>query len=339
MHVGITLAFEKWFGEYDTWGEAWDKSSFTAWELFYAAVSGALAERIVLDFFGSIIDGMMSYVLGTPSSSFSWEGFFTGGVVTGITDGLLGVLIEKGSGPLGSLFNKGKAIFQKYAPNINLTPGGPGGGDPWYRTLKELMGLVPTFMAKPKTFGAWKALYSKPSWRSNITYLDKVTRYRSNGLIVVKEGNDLVIKQSNGVKVGRLDPNDPYYPGEMKVQGDVSKRHFDPDEAGGLIVKKSWVNATITQQGIDDVATHLSRFGSNSDNSNMIQRLQSIKNGNIQITDYDKRFYTHELEEYARYKNLGVPDGANPSGVWDNAHAASLEAYSINETLHPLYHP
>lgn len=154
MHVGITVAFEKWFGDYETWGEAWDNSSFTAWELFYAAVSGALAEHVVLDFFGSIIDGMMSYVLNTPSSSFSWEGFFSG-TVTGMKNGVLGLLTGRF---LGDLSDKGKAIFKKYAPNINLTPGGPGGGDPWYRVLKELVQMSPTFVAKRGTFGVWKVI-------------------------------------------------------------------------------------------------------------------------------------------------------------------------------------
>ena len=340
MHVGITVAFEKWFGDYETWGEAWDNSSFTAWELFYAAVSGALAEHVVADFFGSIINGMVSYVQNTPSSSFSWEGFFAGGVVTGITDGVLGLLTGN---LLGDLSDKGKAIFKKYAPNINLTPGGPGGGDPWFRVLKELMGLVPTFVAKPKTFGTWRVLYSKPSWRSNIAYLDRVTRYRSNGLIVVKEGNDLVIKQSNGVKVGRLDPNDPYYPGEMKVKGASSTRWFDPDDAGGLIVKKSWANPSFNQPGIDDVSTHLSRFDDGAEisanNAYMINRLNHIKNGQIQPTDFDKRFYTHELEEFNRFQNKGIPNGVNDENFYQNAHTASLESYSINEAVEKIYPP
>jgi hypothetical protein len=184
MHVGITVAFEKWFGEYDTWGEAWDNSSFKPWELYYAAASGALADQVVLQFFGDIANGMVSYVLNTPTSSFSWEGFFAGGVVTGLADGVLGLLT---GGMLGDLSNKGKAIFQKYAPNINLTPGGPGGGDPWYRTLKELMGLVPTFMAKPKTFGAWKRWFAFPNLRKRADVLENYYPKRKKILLDVEE--------------------------------------------------------------------------------------------------------------------------------------------------------
>lgn len=40
-----------------------------------------------------------------------------------------------------------------------------------------------------------------------------------------------------------------------------------------------------------------------------------------------------------KYRNLGIPDWVDPPGVWDNAHAASLEVYSVNELVNPLYHP
>ena len=46
----------------------------------------------------------------------------------------------------------------------------------------------------------------------------------------------------------------------MKVRGESSDRWFDPDDAGGSIVKKSWANPSFNQSGIDDISTHLSRF-------------------------------------------------------------------------------
>jgi hypothetical protein len=92
-----------------------------------------------------------------------------------------------------------------------------------------------------------------------------------------------------------------------------------------LIVKKSWANPRITQQGINDVATHINRFGPDPDNANMIDRLNRIKNGRLQITDYDRRFYTHELEEYARYQNKEIPNGVHDVDFYYNAHASSLE--------------
>jgi hypothetical protein len=51
------------------------------------------------------------------------------------------------------------------------------------------------------------------------------------------------------------------------------------------------------------------------------------------------RFYTHELEEYSRYKNKGIVDSVNDEDFYYNAHAASLEAYGIDEIRSPLYHP
>lgn len=41
----------------------------------------------------------------------------------------------------------------------------------------------------------------------------------------------------------------------------------------------------------------------------MIQRLERIEQGQIKITDYDIRFYTHELRELERFRELGIPDG------------------------------
>ena len=76
----------------------------------------------------------------------------------------------------------------------------------------------------------------------------------------------------------------------------------------------------------------------------MISRLNKIKNGDITITDFDKRYYTHELEEYARYQNMGYPTGVpsnadEAADLWNNTHTASLESYSVNEVNQPLYHP
>lgn len=190
---------------------------------------------------------------------------------------------------------------------------------------------------------SWEKVFTKPAWRTNTTYLTKVSRYTDNGLEIVEEGGELFVKQADGVKVGKLDPNDPYYPGEMKVKGEVSGRHFDPDDAGGSIVKKSWSNPNINNSGVDDISTHLSRFDPGpemtANNNFMLDRLNQIKNGQLQPTDFDKRFYTHELEELARYQNKGIPNGTNDPDFYYNAHTASLESYSVNEVVEKLYPP
>lgn len=143
-----------------------------------------------------------------------------------------------------------------------------------------------------------------------------------------------------GMVVGKLDINDVYNPGELKVKGEHSGRHFDPDDAGGLLVQKSWTDANINQLGINDVKTHLSRFEDvDGDNAFMINRLEKINNKEISVTDYNKRFYTHELEEYNRYKTNGMLDSLNDEDFYYNAHTASLESYGINEVDMPLYHP
>lgn len=71
--------------------------------------------------------------------------------------------------------------------------------------------------------------------------------------------------------------------------------------------------------------------------------MQQIQDGTLTPSPHDKRFYTHELEEYARYKNKGIPDGdlpgsSNPN-FHENAHTASLESYNVKELDLPLYDP
>jgi hypothetical protein len=192
---------------------------------------------------------------------------------------------------------------------------------------------------------AWEVMYSKAAWRVKPDYLSKVSRYQNAGLEIVEEGGELVVKQADGVRVGKLDPNDPYYPNEIKVFGESSKRWFDPDLAGGPIVKRSWQNANITQQGIDDLTTHVARFSdaeSVANNQFMIDRLNRIRNGDIpasDISDFDKRFYTHEVEEYKRFQNQGIPDNGYDEAGYQNAHTASLESYSIDEKVLKIYPP
>ena len=69
----------------------------------------------------------------------------------------------------------------------------------------------------------------------------------------------------------------------------------------------------------------------------MIGRLEKILNGELEATDTDKRFYTHEIRELERYRALGVPDHVHDKKVWNNAHSATLEDFKINELTQPLY--
>ena len=128
-----------------------------------------------------------------------------------------------------------------------------------------------------------------------------------------------------------------------ETKGEYSGRSYSPERAGGPIEDLNWRDAEITQGGINDVKTHVSRFGEVPENAEMIDRLERIERGEIEPTDYDKRFYTHEVREYQRYRNLGIEDGVDPGyDVWNDTHSATLEDYKIsdyNGNQHNLYTP
>ena len=135
---------------------------------------------------------------------------------------------------------------------------------------------------------------------------------------------------------------------EKIITGRYSKREFDVNNCGGKILNLSWKNAKITKKGIEIVKTHLSRFESVTSNRKMLDRLEKIEAGEITVTDWDKRFYTHELRECERYKNLGVKDGIQTDyNAYNDLHTATLEDFKLieiddlgNENLyHPIVNP
>ncbi|WP_196775850.1 pyocin [Salmonella enterica] len=72
----------------------------------------------------------------------------------------------------------------------------------------------------------------------------------------------------------------------------------------------------------------------------MIERLEKILKGEMQPTDTDKRFYTHEIRELERYRSLGIPDGVSPDdngATWNNTHTATLEDYQLGNDEALLY--
>ncbi|WP_330565796.1 S-type pyocin domain-containing protein [Pseudomonas yamanorum] len=130
----------------------------------------------------------------------------------------------------------------------------------------------------------------------------------------------------------------PY--GETNAKGKYSGRNFNTNKAGGPIQDLDWKGASIDQAGIDKVKLHTGRFGESPDNKVMIERLEKIFKGELQASDIDKRFYTHEIRELERYRNLGIKDSEIPENraeVWNNTHTATLEDYKINEKDQPLY--
>jgi hypothetical protein len=128
------------------------------------------------------------------------------------------------------------------------------------------------------------------------------------------------------------------------ARGPASGRPFNPDAAGGPIRNLYTASIRITQRGVDAVVKHLARFGPDEANTYMINRLRAIASGEIEPTASDLNFYSHELREYVRYRNLGWPEGqpADPEAareLWNDAHTATLEDYGLREGPGVLYHP
>jgi hypothetical protein len=124
--------------------------------------------------------------------------------------------------------------------------------------------------------------------------------------------------------------------------GRFSGRPFDAEATGGPILELEWRVAEITQEGIANVELHTSRFGAAPENEVMLDRLRGIADGTVTPTDYDLRFYTHELRELQRDEALGYPTGEPAQGayeMWNDCHSATLEDFKINEKTEPLYHP
>lgn len=151
----------------------------------------------------------------------------------------------------------------------------------------------------------------------------------------------LVFPPESGLKPQYIMYNNPY--GKTNARGKSSGRDYNKDKAGGPIQNLDWRGAIIDRAGVDKVKLHAGRFGESPDNKVMIERLEKILTGELQVTDIDKRYYTHEIRELERYRNLGVKDGTLPESiqekktVWNNTHTATLEDYKINEKEQPLY--
>ncbi|MBE5215239.1 S-type pyocin domain-containing protein [Pectobacterium sp. A535-S3-A17] len=138
---------------------------------------------------------------------------------------------------------------------------------------------------------------------------------------------------------------DPIYimldmPYGATTRGEFSGRSYNPDKSGGPTQSLEWKEIKITQAGIDKVKLHTGRFGSVPSNDIMIDRLEKILSGELDATDIDKRFYTHEIRELERYRVLGVKDGVAPDDAgetWNNTHTATLEDYKVKDDHTLLY--
>lgn len=127
------------------------------------------------------------------------------------------------------------------------------------------------------------------------------------------------------------------------IKGKNCLRDFDVSNCGGELLHLDWQKIEIYEEGLEMVRKHLERFDKYLPNEMMIKRLEKIIDGEILPTDFDKRFYTHEIREYRRYKNLGIEDGISDYDTWNNTHSATLDDYKIFELdsnrNNILYHP
>lgn len=132
--------------------------------------------------------------------------------------------------------------------------------------------------------------------------------------------------------------NSPY-PGATTI-GTYSGRPYNPEKAGGPIERLDWRDAQITAGGVELVKLHIGRFLPSDANKVMIERLERILQGTLQITDTDKRFFTHEIRELERFRALGIADKILPTDrgeTWNNTHAATLEDYQLGSDAELLY--
>ena len=124
------------------------------------------------------------------------------------------------------------------------------------------------------------------------------------------------------------------------VEGDHSGRDFNPEQSGGPILDLEWSPTIAAREGTDLVKLHTSRFPASDANKVMIERLEKILRGEYEMTDTDKRFYTHEIRELERFRALGYSDTEAPdinSPVWNNVHTATLEDYKLKDDPALLY--
>lgn len=147
--------------------------------------------------------------------------------------------------------------------------------------------------------------------------------------------NDLILifPPESGLKPLYVMHNNPY--GKTPDKGSYSGRPYNQEKAGGPVQNLDWSNTTIDQTGIDKVKLHTSRFAQSDANQVMIDRLEKILKGELQQTDTDKRFYTHEIRELERYRALGIKDGdvsgagGDAPETWNNTHTATLEDFKL----------
>lgn len=161
----------------------------------------------------------------------------------------------------------------------------------------------------------------------------ELDRYRFGGFVTV-------FPVESGIPPIYTVFNSPYEGATTK--GEYSGRDFNAEQAGWPTLDMKWEPAIASQEGANIVKLHTSKFLPSDANKVMIDRLDRILRGELEMTDTDRRFYTHEIREFERFKALGYGDTEMPdpdSPVWNNVHTATLEDFKLKDDPSLLYTP
>ncbi len=89
---------------------------------------------------------------------------------------------------------------------------------------------------------------------------------------------------------------------------------------GGLSAIEAPASHNITSKGIEKIKKYLKGLDPDDGNDVMIDRLQKIINGELDVTDIDMNFYNHEIREIA-LRDAGLS--------YDDAHTQALKDFNI----------
>ncbi len=183
-------------------------------------------------------------------------------------------------------------------------------------------------------------------------YLDDTIDISGNVADIIKAGGTITGGINGGRGADELNQLFSKIPDEFDIapnrplgeRGPISGRPFDASNAGGPVRNLTTNRIKVTDHGIDYLEQHIARFGDDAANSGMVDRLRRISRDELQPTQRDLNFYSHELRESVRYRRLGHRRGAGDDyDLWNNAHTGTLEDYRLpdfdangNRTL---YHP
>ncbi|WP_277962962.1 S-type pyocin domain-containing protein, partial [Pseudomonas sp. RIT-To-2] len=203
-----------------------------------------------------------------------------------------------------------------------FTPIAPPGGD------------IPSFTSTPGEHPVESPNYEGVTLDPVVVDIERLPLHQLEGT----QNIILVFPKDSGLPPLLVVFSKPY--GDTDTVGTYSGRAYHSDKTGGAIAKLSWQDASVDAEGIGLVKLHTGRFGKSADNEVMIRRLEDILAGRLETSDIDKKYYTHEIRELERYRVLGVPDGVKPaaaSGIWNSAHAATLEDFRLRDDTTQFY--